>query len=389
MSQTDIEDAEHLGRTRQPPAAALGVSNKDLAPLMARAGGAALRGSTIPILECALLSLADNVLTVEATNMELVIRQTLAVRCDATWKAAVNTELLSGVCRRLGADADLTFEHTERAIVLKSGRTRVSFQTLPIEDFPSFQDHGYSVEFTMPTADLLRLLVRTLPFVSDDASRHYLSGVHLVVQQDTLRAAATNGNQLGVASLALPDGAAAMPEMIVPRQAVGEFVKLLEGGGTAAIACAPTKIKLTVGTTTIITKLVDGSFPEIDRVIPQAPPNVLRVDKKVFIRALDLVTVMAERKGSQFVRLEINSESLTVTANDPTTGDAVEVIAQGDMEYEGSPVAVAFQPKYLSEVAKLCRETVEFRFPNETGGPFRARDPSDDSAVFVAMGARF
>lgn len=391
MSQTDIEAREYLA-TAQKPSAALIISNKDLAPLMARATGAALRGSTIPILECALFGVSDGVLTVETTNMELVMRQTLAVPCSASWKAAINTELLSGVCRRLGSDAELTFEHTDRTVVLRSGRTRVSFQTLAIDDFPNFQDQGYTVEFEMQARDLDGLLARTAPFISDDQSRYYLSGVHFMAQQHegalVLRAAATNGTQGAVVRLALPPGAGDIPEIIVPRQAVGEIVKLLDGRSDAiSLAVSHNRVRLVVGHTTFITKLVDGTFPDIDRVIPQGGQNILRVDKRSFIRALDLVTIMAERKGLRVVKLDLEATSATLTTHDPESGQAVEVIARGDMEYEGEPMTITFQPKYLADVARLCGETVEFRF-SDPAAPFRARDVADDSAVYIAMGAR-
>ena len=353
-----------------------------------RATGAAQRGSTIPILGCALLSVANGVMTIETTNMELAIRQQVEVSTTASWRAAVNIELLASISRRLPGDAEITLEPGDHSIILRSGRTRVSFRTLPIEDFPAFQDGGYTSEFTIAAPDLLKVLSRTAPFISDDASRYYLSGVHFSIQTRDgirmLRAAATNGMQLAAAYLPAPgDG---IPEIIVPRQAVGEIVKLLEGtNGSVALSVSHNKIKLVEGTTTLISKLIDGTFPEIDRVIPRDNTNVLRVDAAVFLRSLNLVSVMAERTGLRVVKLDIEASSLTLSTKDPEAGDAVEVIGAGDMEYDGEPMEIAFQPKYLIDVARLCGETVEFRFA-DAQAPFRV---DNDDTVYVAMGARW
>jgi DNA polymerase-3 subunit beta len=381
VRQSDIEDV-----TGRPASAVLTINNKDLAPMMARATGAALRGSTIPILECALLGVANGIFTIETTNMELAIRQQLAMPTSAKWKAAINVELLAGVSRQLSSDAKITLEPGDQCVVLRSGRTRMSFRTLAVEDFPQFQDSGYVSEFEMDASALLRLLSRAAPFISNDASRYYLSGVHLSAQKQQLRAAATNGNQLASVYSALPAGAETVPEIIVPRQAIGEIMKLLNGvSAEVRIAVAHSRIKVATDGIILVSKLVDGTFPDIDRVIPQSNPNVLRVDTKAFIRSLNLVSLLTERKGLKTVKLDITPGSLMISARDPEAGDASETLEADDMEYDGDRLEIAFQPKFLIDVAKLCGDSTEFRF-SDILSPFRV---DDDNAIYVAMGARW
>jgi DNA polymerase-3 subunit beta len=292
----------------------------------------------------------------------------------------------------LASDADISLERDDQSVVLKSGGSRIVFRTLAIENFPVFREASYPCEFSVKGADLGLLLSRAAPFISNDASRYDLSGIHLSSQvrdgAKVMRAAATNGNQLAAAFLPSPvEGE--MPEVIIPKQMVIETMKLLDdASGEVAVSVNHNTIRVVSGSTTIVSKLIDATFPEIERVIPRSNPNILRVDTKAFMRALSIVSVMAERKGIRLVKMDIEQLSMTISSRDTEAGEGVEVLSQGDMEYEGAPLTVAFQSAYLADVAKLCGQTTEFRFA-DAASPFRAGNPGDDSAIYLAMGARF
>ena len=244
-------------------------------------------------------------------------------------------------------------------------------------------------EFTIGAADLKRLIDKTRFAISTEETRYYLNGIYLHTassgKAQTLRAVATDGHRLAQVELPLPAGAAGMPGVIIPRKTVQELHRLLEDASAEIqVAVSPAKIRFGIGTVTLTSKLIDGSFPDYGRVIPQGNDKELRVSNAEFTSAVDRVSTIASERG-RAVKLNIASEKLTLSVNNPEGGSATEEIV---IDYKASPLEIGFNARYLLDIAsQLESDDVVFKLA-DPGSPTMVRDGADQSALYVLMPMR-
>jgi DNA polymerase-3 subunit beta len=196
---------------------------------------------------------------------------------------------------------------------------------------------------------------------------------------------ATDGHRLALADAAAPDGAAGMPGVIVPRKTIQELRRLLDdAAGDAEVAVSEQKIRFAIGDAVLTSKLIDGSFPPYDRVIPKGNSKILKVENKAFAAAVDRVaTVSAERSRS--VKLALEGDKLTLTVNNPDAGLATEDLPA---EYSSDPMEIGFNARYLLDVANQIEgEEAQFEFA-DSGSPTLVRDVADAHALYVLMPLR-
>jgi DNA polymerase-3 subunit beta len=233
------------------------------------------------------------------------------------------------------------------------------------------------------------MIDRTRFAISTEETRYYLNGIYLhAVHQDggsVLRAVATDGHRLARVELALPDGAAEMPGVIVPRKTVGELRKLIEETeGDVEIALSETKIRFRAGDVVLISKLIDGTFPDYERVIPLGNDKILEVDRKSFTAAVDRVSTISTEK-SRSVKLGLKSGNLTLSANSPDAGSATEEL---EVSYSADDMEIGFNSRYLLDIAQQIEgESAQFALA-DAGSPTVIRDGADASALYVLMPMR-
>jgi DNA polymerase III subunit beta len=371
----------------------LTVENKHFAPAMARAKSVIGTASTVPILGCVLLHTSGPELVVEATNMVLTVRERIAIPPCPDFSAALDADILSALAQRLPKEATLTLERSDKNVVLKSGRARVSVPSLPPEDFSAFDTGKMLTEFVMPGPLLASALERTLPFVSTDLLRRaFISGVAFapVVRdgKETLRIAATNGYQLMCVYHPAPQGTYGMFPISLPAKAAAEIRKsLTDLNIEVVISSSETKAIFTIGGITYISKLIDGEFPDVERNIPTQYGNLLRIGKAELARTLGLVTTVCQGGKEAVVKLDLSRGSVVVTGfDDPRQKEktATDELPPALAEYDGEDLSIGLQAKYLTMPAQLVSDVIEFRF----GGaeqPILAQDASDLSGFYVAL----
>ena len=200
-----------------------------------------------------------------------------------------------------------------------------------------------------------------------------------------LRAVATDGHRLAQAQVPLPDGAAGMPGIIIPRKTVLDVVKLIEGeDGGVEVSLSSTKIRFSVGNLVLTSKLIDGTFPDYERVIPRHNDKILDVDAKSFSQAVDRVSTISMEKG-RAVKLNIAAGKLTLTVNNPDSGSAEEEMP---VEYAHDPIDIGFNARYLLDVAAQVKsDNIHFLLA-DAGSPTIVKDPSDAQALYVLMPMR-
>ena len=358
------------------------------------------RRNTIPILSNVLLCAESETsggggLALSATDMDLEIAERVAAQILQPGRTTAPAHTLYDIVRKLpeGSQIEIEASGARSAMVLRCGRSTFTLACLPPEDYPVMASGELTHHFTLTAAELKSLVDRTRFAISTEETRYYLNGIYLHVTKNdevpVIRAVATDGHRLARVELVLPEGAGGMPGVIVPRKTVLELRKLAdETEEEIQIALSETKIRFIVGAADLTSKLIDGTFPDYDRVIPTANDKVLEVKCKDFAEAVDRVATISTEK-SRAVKLAAapgaNGGSLTVSATSPENGTAVEEL---EVRYLSEPLEIGFNSRYLLDIAaQIEGEGAQFVM-SDSASPTIVRDRADQSALYVLMPMR-
>ena len=347
------------------------------------------RRNTIPILSNVLLKATGAHLRLTATDLDIEIVETVGAEVAREGAATVPAHMLYDIVRKLpeGAQLELDQAGDGNRVSVIAGKSRFALQALPPEDFPDLASGDMTNTFSLSVDELKGLIEKTRFAISTEETRYYLNGIYLheVKAGDLLRAVATDGHRLAQAQVSLPSGAKSMPGIIVPRKTVLDVVKLIEDEeGEVEIALSSSKIRFSVGHLVLTSKLIDGTFPDYERVIPRNNDKVLDVDTRAFSAAVDRVSTISNEKG-RAVKLNIASGRLTLTVNNPDSGSAEEEMP---VDYSHDPIDIGFNARYLLDVAgQVKSDHITFHLA-DAGSPTIVRDPSDEQALYVLMPMR-
>jgi DNA polymerase III subunit beta len=370
------------------------------------------RRNTIPILSNVLLQAdaagqsagegsGSGALALSATDMDLEIVERVAGQVERGGRTTAPAHTLYDIVRKLreGAQIEIEANGERSAMTLRSGRSTFTLACLPPEDYPVMASGELAHSFVLTAAELRLLVDRTRFAISTEETRYYLNGIYLHATKNNevpvIRAVATDGHRLARMEMIMPEGAGGMPGIIVPRKTVIELRKLIdESEDEIEVALSETKIRFALpgqgqGSSAALTsKLIDGTFPDYDRVIPSANDKVLEVKCKEFAEAVDRVSTISSEK-SRAVKLAIapgaNGGSLAVSATSPENGTAVEEI---DATYLADPIEIGFNSRYLLDIAaQIEGEGAQFMM-SDSASPTIVRDRADPSALYVLMPMR-
>lgn len=349
------------------------------------------RRNTIPILANVLIEAEGDTVSFRATDLDIEVVDQAPAKIERAGATTVPAVTLHEIVRKLpdGALITLTDDGASGRVAVEAGRSNFTLQTLPREDFPVMTSTEYSANFTAQAPMLRRLFDKSKFAISTEETRYYLNGVYMHTADSeggqTLRCVATDGHRLARIDADLPEGAEAMPGVIVPRKTVGELRKLLDDDEMKiAVSVSETKVRFATPEITLTSKVIDGTFPDYTRVIPTGNTRRLEVDAAEFAQAVDRVaTVSSER--SRAVKLALDEDRLVLSVNAPDSGAAEEELA---VAYGDEHLEIGFNAKYLLEIAsQVDRENAVFLF-NSAGDPTLMREGNDLSAVYVVMPMR-
>jgi DNA polymerase-3 subunit beta len=349
------------------------------------------RRNTIPILANVLIEALGDEVHFRATDLDIEIVDKAPAKVDRAGATTVSAVTLNEIVRKLpdGALVTLTEESATGRLTIEAGRSNFSLATLPKEDFPVMASSDYAANFSAKAPVLRRLFDKSKFAISTEETRYYLNGVYMHVADGengkVLRCVATDGHRLARIDAELPMGAENMAGVIVPRKTVGELRKLLDDDDMKiAVSVSETKIRFATPDITLTSKVIDGTFPDYTRVIPQGNTRRLEVDASEFARAVDRVaTVSSER--SRAVKLSLDEDRLILSVNSPDSGAAEEELA---VAYSDERLEIGFNAKYLLEIAsQVDRENAVFMFSSPSE-PTLMREGNDDSAIYVVMPMR-
>lgn len=347
--------------------------------------------NAIPILSNVLIDARGGQVHLSATDMDIDIVDTASatVSQDGATTAPVHT--MYDIVRKLpeGAQVEIALDGDSNQLKVKSGRSNFSLSCLPREDFPTIGGGDLPTEFQLAADDLRTLIDRTRFAVSTDETRYYLNGIYLhAADQDglkLLRAVATDGHRLARLEMPLPEGAESIPGVIVPRKAVAELRRLIDDSSEPiTIGVSETKIRFRFDDVVLTSKLIDGTFPDYERVIPSGNDKKLELDARAFTQAVDRVATISTEK-SRAIKLLLENGTLTLQANSPDAGSAME---EQEVAYDGDKIDIGFNARYLLEITQQIEgDVAQFMFA-DSGSPTIIKDVADSSALFVLMPMR-
>ena len=349
------------------------------------------RRNTIPILSNVLLHAEKGRLSLTATDLDIEVVESAdadVVRQGATTASA---HTLYDIVRKLpdGAQVQLEFGEGDGRLTLSAGRSRFQLQALPREDFPSMAAGNLPHKFSLPADSLAELIDKTRFAVSTEETRYYLNGIYLHAltekNKTLLRAVATDGHRLARYELAAPKGAAEIPGIIIPRKTINELRKLLEDFEEAVeITISDTKIRFVLGTVTLTSKLIDGTFPEYQRVIPTGNDKLLEVVRDELKEAVDRVSTVSTEK-SRAVKFNLEKGRLTLSVVSPEAGTATEELL---IEYKAAPIEIGFNARYIMDILERIEGAKANFLFSDAGSPTLVRDSDGEAALYVLMPMR-
>jgi DNA polymerase-3 subunit beta len=349
------------------------------------------RRNTIPILANVLIQAQGGEIKLTATDLDIEVVETAPADVPQDGATTAPAHMLYDIVRKLpdGAQLELGQGADEGRLTVYSGRSRFALQALPPQDFPDLATGELTHTFRVAAKDFKSLIDQTRFAISTEETRYYLNGIflHTVKTEggDMLRAVATDGHRLAQTQIPRPEGAAGMPGVIVPRKTVLELTKLIEGAdGEVEISLSTSKIRFGIDGLVLTSKLIDGTFPDYERVIPRQNERIREVDTKLFAQAVDRVSTISSEKG-RAMKLNMANDRLTLSVNNPDSGSAEEELA---VSYQAEPLDIGFNSRYLLDIASQFKGDMARFELADAGSPAVIRDASDERSLYVLIPLR-
>ena len=349
------------------------------------------RRNTIPILSNVLMAAENGRLSLTATDLDLSAVEAVDAEVGQAGATTTGAHMLYDIVRKLpeGAQVDLALAADGGRLSVTSGRSSFKLPCLPREDFPVMSEGALPHRFTSSADDVGRLIDKSRFAISTEETRYYLNGIYLHAADADgvamLRAVATDGHRLAQVETPLPEGAAGIPGVIVPRKAILEVRRLIEGrDDDIEISLSDTKIRFAFGDVVLTSKLIDGTFPDYQRVIPTGNDKFLEVDREAFRAAVDRVSTISTEK-SRSVKLSLAKDMVRLSATSAESGTADEELAA---TYPGEEMEIGFNSRYLLDITSQIDGDVSRFALADAVSPTIVSDLGDERALYVLMPMR-
>ena len=351
------------------------------------------RRNTIPILSNVLIETKEDGVYLTATDMDIAVIEKVDLdKSEVIQLGTVTTsaQMLYDIVRKLPDNIKVEFlsEKNDR-LGIKALSSSFALNCLPSEDFPSISQEDFKYSFNIDSIALIRLLDKTSFAMSLEETRYYLNGIYLhAIKEDNihkLRTVATDGHRLSRVDMNLPEGADGIPGVIIPRKTILEIRKILEDHtGNINLSLSETKIRLSFNNVILTSKLLDGTFPDYSRVIPEQNDKLVTISNQSISEAVDRVSTVSTDK-TRAIKININKENLVISATNPDKGSASEYV---DIVYDGDEVEIGFNSKYVLDVARQIKGNEIIIKLSDSVSPTLVYDKDDKEVLFVLMPMR-
>lgn len=350
--------------------------------------GVVERKQTLPILANVLVSAKDNKISITGTDLEveLIGQADFEHGPNESHQVTVPGRKLMDICKALPENAAIELYREKEKIVLRSGRSRFTLSTLPAEDFPNTELHETTVSFSLSQSDLYRLLHRTHFAMAQQDVRYYLNGLFLEIKNDRLRAVATDGHRLSTSAINVNLQRAGNLQIIIPRKGVLELLRLLvDADEPATITISSHHFSVSTQEFTFTSKLIDGRFPDYEKVIPKGGDKIITIARDVLKQSLSRAAILCNEKFKG-IRFELRNGLLRISASNPEQEAAEEEI---NIDYSQEELDIAFNAAYLLDILNIVGPEIQLVFSDANSSVLiKETEDSAEGSVFVVMPMR-
>ncbi|WP_145125726.1 DNA polymerase III subunit beta [Pseudomonas sp. URMO17WK12:I11] len=344
--------------------------------------GVVERRQTLPVLSNVLLVVQGQQLSLTGTDLEVELVGRVQLEEPAEpGEITVPARKLMDICKSLPSDVLIDIKLDEQKLLVKAGRSRFTLSTLSANDFPTVEEGPGSLTCNLEQSKLRRLIERTGFAMAQQDVRYYLNGMLLEVSRNTLRAVSTDGHRLALCSMSAPIEQDDRHQVIVPRKGILELARLLtEPEGMVSIVLGQHHIRATTGEFTFTSKLVDGKFPDYERVLPKGGDKLVIGDRQALREAFSRTAILSNEKY-RGIRLLLAAGQLKIQANNPEQEEAEEEIS---VDYDGSSLEIGFNVSYLLDVlGVMTTEQVRLILSDSNSSALLQEAGNDDSSYVV------
>jgi DNA polymerase-3 subunit beta len=346
--------------------------------------GVVERRQTMPILSNVLIIAKDSRLAVTATDLEVELVAEVDIDAESEGEITVSGRKLLDICKALPEGSKISVSLSGEKLSVKGGRSKFNLVTLPAAEFPVIEDIKAGQIITVSQASLGRLIEKTHFSMAQQDVRYYLNGMLLEAGGQYLRAVATDGHRLSLCQAELPGKELDEQQVIVPRKGVLELQRLMDGEGDLNIELGANHIRIQLDGIRFTSKLIDGRFPEYDRVIPKQSSNELKADRTEFKGALQRTAILSNEKY-RGIRLIIQDSGVVLQAHNPEQEEAEEEL---NVEYSGEDIEIGFNVNYLLDALNAVEGDDVTLSVQDSNSSCLIREPDNDDCTFVVMPMR-
>ena len=370
------------------------VNSSDLLKAISHIHGVVEIRHTLPILSNMIIAAKDGHLKLCSTNLDIYCSDQVNAEVVSPGEISVSASTFHEIIKRLpnGSDLHATLDKESSSLILKCGRSKFNLTTLKTDDFPIIADSDLDINFVLSATELIRMIDKTKFAISNEETRYYLNGIFFHKTQknsiDILRVVATDGHRLAQYDIPLPQGAEEMTGLIIPKKTILELRRVLDdANGDINISLNDNKIKFSFNDLTIISKVIDGTFPDYTKVIPKNNNKVFATNSNELKSAIDRVSAVSinEEIKSKAIKLLIESNKLLLSVESLSKGSANEEL---DINYNEEKVEIGFNSRYLVDICNEIDGDEVIIHILDSISPAIILDKSDENLFFVLMPMR-
>ena len=370
------------------------INSTDLLKALSHIHGIVEVRHTLPILSNIILEAKDDKLILSSTNLDIYCSDKIKAEVLQSGEVSVSAVTFFEIIKRLpsGSEVLMIMEEGENEIRLTCGRSKFNLSTLKTDDFPIISDNDLSINFVLSAEELIRIIDKTKFAVSNEETRYYLNGIFLHKAERNsiqfLRAVATDGHRLAQYDIPLPQGAEDITGIIIPKKTIYELRKVLDdANGDVSVSLNENKIKFSFNDLKVVSKVIDGTFPDYTKVIPQKNDKNFKTNNSDLKNAIDRVSAVAanEESKSKAIKFCIENNSLSLSVESQSKGSANEMI---DVNYSGDKVDIGFNSKYIIDICnEVDGDEISISL-SDSISPAIILDKTDENLFFVLMPMR-
>jgi len=351
--------------------------------------GVVEKKNTLPILANVLIEAFDNKIQISATDLDIIITEKIDAEVIKEGSTTTTAQVLYDLVRKLPAGSNIHLNlQNDKRLKLISGKSDFNLTCLPASEFPILEDSIESDYLEIKSKHLSKLLNKTKFSISNDETRHYLNGIYLHTTEDDnpkLIAVATDGHRLSKTQIDL-EGTKKFHPVILPKKTIFEIINIIseEPETLIKILSVRSKIKFIINNIILISKVIDGKFPDYERVIPSDTRKEVRAKVADFISAVDRIKSLSlDRKG--VIKINIENDKIRFFINDSSSGEGIEEI---NADYQGENIEIGFNSGYLMDIANCIQDENIILKPKDATSPIIIKDQKDLDSTYVVMPMR-